>query len=40
MKVVGPLHKSDVKGVILNVISKKEINAVDVRIRIEKKLNC
>jgi len=24
MKVVGPLHKSDVKGVILNVSSKKE----------------
>ena len=26
MKVVGPLHKSDVKGVILNVISKKEVS--------------
>ena len=26
MKVVGPLHKSDVKGVILNVSSKKEVS--------------
>ena len=36
MKVVGPVHKSDVGGVILNVNSKKQVeNEFDRMIKIE-----
>ena len=36
MKVVGPLHKSDAKGVVLNITSKEEVSETfDVLMKID-----